>query len=447
MQPSSQPTRQPTSRPSRQPTSQPTMQPSRQPTSQPTRQPTRQPSMQPSCQPTSQPTNPTSQPTMQPSRQPSSQPSRQPTSQPSMQPSRQPSSQPSRQPSSQPSRQPSGQPSSKPSGQPSVQPSRQPSGQPSTVPSSQPSTQPSSNPTNPTGQPSSLPTMQPSTQPTCNPTNPTGQPSTQPSMQPSSQPSSQPTNPTGQPTSKPSIPTGQPSTQPTTVPTTVPTQQPTSNPSGNKLDPPKLHDTDSYNRTFQCHPQHVLSVISPTEPIFPTASVNGSLVMQRAHLTISPFDPDIDTLLMTGNGFERNLLPQFNRTTGIFELLHKGGDKVVLNTKFDTVNTNLFWSALLRTLSYKLSPENGPPNPCIFYEKNHFTRTFTLQVFDAQDRATAIIKRRFVLKTALFMYTDAVPVFISDVGSPKSVILSKAGFITPFTNEPDNFNVTIVGTS
>jgi hypothetical protein len=49
---------------------------------------------------------------------------------------------------------------------------------------------------------------------------------------------------------------------------------------------------------------------------------------------------------MTGNGFERNLLPFYNTTTGVFEIVHKG-TLIINNYQFFII---LFVSSLLTPL-------------------------------------------------------------------------------------------------
>lgn len=136
-----------------------------------------------------------------------------------------------------------------------------------------------------------------------------------------------------------------------------------------------------------------------------------------------------------GSGYERNLLPFFNETSGTLEISHIGGQEVIIGTEFDRTTTNEFWSEVLRFIAYRLIPENGPPNPCIFYQMTKTTKTFTLQAFDVQGRASNIISRRFRLLTAAFIYTDAFPVIVNDANGLKSVSIQRPSSLNKGFNE------------
>mmetsp|Transcript_16035 Transcript_16035/g.15393 ORF Transcript_16035/g.15393 Transcript_16035/m.15393 type:complete len:293 (+) Transcript_16035:382-1260(+) len=238
--------------------------------------------------------------------------------------------------------------------------------------------------------------------------------------------------PTGQSSMQPSnVPSSQPSGQPSTVPSTRPTQQPTQAPSGALSRPPILQIEDPFNFTYYCHPKHPHGAPSPTINIFPSASINGTLATQRAVLTGYPFDPEVDVLtIQGGGGYERNLLPFFNRTAGTLEISHIGGEAVIEGSTFSRSSTNEFWSEVLRFFAYQLIPGNGPPNACVFYQIMKTTKTFTLQVFDVQGRASNLISRKFKLTTAGFIYTGAIPVIVNDANGLKSVSIGKPGAFT-----------------
>jgi hypothetical protein len=136
-----------------------------------------------------------------------------------------------------------------------------------------------------------------------------------------------------------------------------------------------------------------------------------------------------------GSGYERNLLPFFNETSGTLEISHIGGQEVIIGTEFDRKTTNAFWSEVLRLIAYRLIPGNGPPNACVFYQMTKTTKIFTLQAFDVQGRASNIISRRFRLLTAAFIYTDAFPVIVNDANGLKSVSIERPSSLKVRFNE------------
>ena len=113
------------------------------------------------------------------------------------------------------------------------------------------------------------------------------------------------------------------------------------------------------------------------------------------------------------------------------------------------LTTNLDWTHALRFIAWKFIGDNGPPNACLAYVVNGFHRVFTLQVntpplnttsdmllqccsypihtllhnlslllishqaWDTQGRPTNIVSRQFNMATGLFIYTDAIPVLVS----------------------------------
>ena len=125
--------------------------------------------------------------------------------------------------------------------------------------------------------------------------------------------------------------------------------------------------------------------------------------MMKARLVVTPFDPTQDLLLMTGNNWDKGILPQFNKSTGTMWLNKIGTDPI----------TNLDWSHALRFIAWKFIGDNGPPNACLSYVVNGFHRVFTLQAWDTQGRPTNIVSRQFNMATGLFIYTDAIPVVVS----------------------------------
>ena len=83
-----------------------------------------------------------------------------------------------------------------------------------------------------------------------------------------------------------------------------------------------------------------------TTAVFGTAEVNGTILIQRAVLKVQPYDPDIEELLMTGNNYDKGLLPFFNSTAGTLEIRYVGSE----------VLSNFDWSFVMRFMAYRLLP-------------------------------------------------------------------------------------------
>ena len=150
-------------------------------------------------------------------------------------------------------------------------------------------------------------------------------------------------------------------------------------------------------------------------PVFSTVTITrGTLPMQRARLSVTPFDPTMDLLLVTDNNFDKAILPYFNKTTGALWLTHEG----------DVPVTNADWSIALRYMAWVFIADNGPPNACLSYTTYGLHREFALQAWDVQGRPTNVVTRRFNMATAMFIYTDEEPVLIDDSAGYKSVYIS-----------------------
>ena len=87
-------------------------------------------------------------------------------------------------------------------------------------------------------------------------------------------------------------------------------------------------------------------ILTATTAVFGTAEVNGTILIQRAVLKVHPYDSDIEELLMTGNNYDRGLLPFFNSTAGSLEIRYVGSE----------ILTNNDWSYVMRFMAYRLLP-------------------------------------------------------------------------------------------
>jgi hypothetical protein len=156
--------------------------------------------------------------------------------------------------------------------------------------------------------------------------------------------------------------------------------------------------------------------------------------MQRARLTVTPFDPLMDNLLLTGNNYDKGIFPTFNKSTGALWLTHVG----------DEVVTNVDWTQALRYMAWEFIADNGPPNACLSYTTYGLHREFALQAWDVQGRPTNVVTRRFNMATAMFIYTDADPVTIDDRAGFKSVFISLPRTLNLFGTDTYGSNSTVI---
>eukprot|EP01038_Epipyxis_sp_PR26KG_P005105 gene5105-7117_t len=290
---------------------------------------------------------------------------------------------------------PTSAPSLAPINKPTVRPSCKPSANPTTaIPSLNPSPTPSNLPTTqtPSSNPSPVPTQHPTANPSCSPSSnpspvPTEYPTPYPSLNPTNNPSPHPTqNPTTNPSCSPSPapsenPTPYPSPNPTNNPSPIPSENPTQIPSPNFLS------------------------------IFGGLSVNSSVDLAQAVISIEPFDKKLDKLSMnnhhaSGNGFSS---------------LVSGGSLIISNVNNKHVHISE-WNAAINMPSYKLNVDEMSPKACANYINGLHKRIFYIQIIDRYGRRSNVFEKHLKVETAIFIVTNANSMKITN-GDPYYVKL------------------------
>lgn len=134
------------------------------------------------------------------------------------------------------------------------------------------------------------------------------------------------------------------------------------------------------------------------QPIFSDLVVvqgSPSVEVTLAKIWLTPFDSTLDALrVLSGKGFDQELLVQWNTSTGVLDIRSIGGHKLPS------------WSAVVNSVAYKLIMDSGGGvYSCLDSAKRQ--QTVSVQVFDRFSRSSNVVAKNIVVKTAFFSITNA----------------------------------------
>ena len=156
--------------------------------------------------------------------------------------------------------------------------------------------------------------------------------------------------------------------------------------------------------------------------IFGNITLSTKVAIKKATIKISPYDPIYDQYGMITNDYSALIVTTFidnGDGTARLELLDVGqadgiGDPLSIDG----------WNRALQFTGYRLGLQNGRPLRCLDIVGR--TITFSVQFYDNYGRSSNIISSSLVVKTSLLLFTEQIPVHISDKNSRTSINLDAA---------------------
>jgi hypothetical protein len=205
---------------------------------------------------------------------------------------------------------------------------------------------------------------------------------------------------------------------------THPTGQPTSQPSFDENDGPRIYNTGvAATKTYWCHPSHLHSTPNLLQNvIFGNITLSTKVAIKKAVIQIAPYDPTYDQYGMIGNDYGALIVTTFvdnGDGTARLEIFNVGqvdgiGDPLSIDG----------WNHVLQFTAYRLGLQNGRPLKCLDIVGR--TITFSVQFYDNYGRSSNTISSTLVVKTSLLLFTEQIPVHISDKASRTSINLDAA---------------------
>lgn len=214
--------------------------------------------------------------------------------------------------------------------------------------------------------------------PTAAPTfKPTSVPSTMPTDRPTPLPTVKPTKASAAPTSAPLKPTRSPTAAPVTAAPSL------------SLDP-GIEGFEWDNFTYYCRPVHYKSALNGWQRIEPRISINETVLIDSANVTITNYNAATDFLAVDGNDYVNKIVATFE--DGVLLIRRHLGDSSYLD-----------WSSVMKRVSYKMKVQYRQRCQDIIAEG--YNRDFIFSVMDAYNRKSNDFIKRLELKTATVAFT------------------------------------------
>lgn len=208
-------------------------------------------------------------------------------------------------------------------------------------------------------------------------------PTAAPTFKPTALPSNMPTDrPTPLPTLKPTKASAAPTSAPL-KPTRSPTAAPVTAAPSLSLDP-GIEGFEWDNFTYYCRPTHYKSALNGWQRIEPRISINETVLIDSANVTITNYNAATDFLAVDGNDYVNKIVATFDN--GVLLIRRHLGDSSYLD-----------WSSVLKRVSYKMKVLYR--QRCQDIIADGYNRDFVFSVMDVFNRKSNDFIKRLELKT------------------------------------------------